>query len=431
MRSLRRAGAERLDRSGDLTRTVLRLVERRVGLTPSGLATLAAVVVGWVIGRAIGSQPMFLMVYGLFLLVAVSWVLGRRRLSLSAHRSDLPSRIREGQTVEVEVGLQARRRLTTTVIEEELSDPLGQPVRVAIPLLPAGEEVTHAYAFSPGRRGVYTVGPLVAEWSDPFGLTRRRQVVADAVPLIVHPSTESVHDRVVSREWEDPPIRPPISKPWPNGFEFYGIRDYASGDDPRRIVWRATARQLDASGNPRYLVRESEQGITDRVNIFLDTDAEHHSPGDPSETFESAVRAVASVATTHLKDGFSVNFDTNAERLAKGFRGERHRIPLLDLLAAVHCDGTHLDRALERLLTDPNRSAHNVVVTPHLDVGTATRLRLLLERGTSLLLVIVMWENTEPATLHRAGSLGCNVVEVTPNVPLNRLFQRVIGGARR
>ena len=60
------------------------------------------------------------------------------------------------------------------------------------------------------------------------------------------------------------------------------MRDYVPGDDPRRIVWRATARTLDpVSGTGRYLVRESEQGITDRVLLLIDTDRAQHSPGRP------------------------------------------------------------------------------------------------------------------------------------------------------
>src|SRR5438046_9945733 len=47
--------------------------------------------------------------------------------------------------------------------------------------------------------------------------------------------------------------------------------DLTPGDDVRRIVWRAFAR------TGQLLVRESEQGITDKVTILLDQNAEHHS----------------------------------------------------------------------------------------------------------------------------------------------------------
>ena len=58
----------------------------------------------------------------------------------------------------------------------------------------------------------------------------------------MHPSVEGANDRVTSREWEDPPVRPPVSKPWPSGMEFYGMREYVPGDDLRHIHWRTSAR---------------------------------------------------------------------------------------------------------------------------------------------------------------------------------------------
>ena len=242
----------------------------------------------------------------------------------------------------------------------------------------------------------------------------------------MHPNTESVQDRITSREWEDPPIRPPQSKPWPSGFEFYGMRDYVNGDDPRRIIWTASAKTDD-----RYLVRESEQGITDRVSLLLDTDREHHSPGDPSETFERSVRAIASLGVRHLADGFSVTLDANADRLAKALRGPRARIPLLDRLAEVQLSEVPLARSLERLFLDRQRNTHNVLVTPYLDGDAARRIRILMERGTSVLLVLVLWEDTDSAMIHRAGGLGCNVVELRPDASLERTFARVVGAAGR
>lgn len=407
--------------------------ERTLGVTSSGIVVFVLGVMGWIGARVLASRALFLLAYGVLIVLGVAFAIGRRRLAVEASRSDLPGRVREGHTVEVMLTLKARRRLTTILLEEDLHSHLGTPVRLPIPLLPGGEGVEHQYTFTPRLRGEYEVGPLVATWSDPFGLTRKRLVLAPAARIIVHPSTELVHDRVLSREWEDPPIRPPFSKPWPTGFEFYGMRDYVNGDDPRRIVWRATARTLDpVTGAGRYLVREAEQGITDRVTLILDTDARHHSPGDPSDTFELAVRAVASLGVRHLTDGFSVTVETNQGRLSESLRGARSRIPLLDALARVRRQRGTLEATLDRLLTDPRRNMHNVLVTPHVDAESARRLRLLLDRGLSILVVLVTWEETDAASLHRAGALGCNIIEADSGSPLEGAFRRVLGaGARR
>jgi uncharacterized protein (DUF58 family) len=405
---------------------LLAWIERVVGLTSNGVAFGGIAVVGVILGRVLASRTVLLLAYGAMFVLLASFLIGRRKLSVEARRSTLPSRVREGQVVGVDLGLTAKRRLATVLLEETLPALFGRTVRLPIPVLPSGQEVEHPYEFQPRLRGVYEVGPLVATWSDPLGLTRHRMVLAEAVPVIVHPTTQLVHDRVTSREWEDPPVRPPVSKPWPVGFEFYGMRDYVNGDDPRRIVWRKSAQTLDPeSDTGRYLVRESEQGITDRVTLLLDTDRRAHSDGEPSDTFELAVRAAASLGVRHLDDGFSLSLMAGTVRLGAEWRGRRSQIPLLDALAKVQTDDASLPDLLDGVLAT-RRNSHFVVLTPSISQAAATRLRLVLGSGRSVLLVLLVTEATEPMTLHRAGMLGCPTVELSADVAMDRAFLRAM-----
>ena len=214
------------------------------------------------------------------------------------------------------VALTAKRRISTIVLEESCASSSARRSAFRFPLLPGGQEVrarvhvhaAHGAASTSSARSSRSGATLSGSRSGGRSWPSRQRSSSTRRP-------SSCTTASCSREWEDPPIRPPVSQPWPTGFEFYGMRDYVDGDDPRRIVWRKTAQMLDEHGNGRYLVRESEQGITDRVNLFLDTDAEFHSPGDPSETFELAVRVAASLGARHLNDGFSVSVDVNSARL--------------------------------------------------------------------------------------------------------------------
>lgn len=395
-------------------------LERRLGVTAIGLAALGLAALGAVVARAAHSSGIMLLAYGVVLVMALAWALGRRPPAVGAERHSLPTRVRAGRPVTVELEVSARRRATTLILEEGLDDQLGEAVRIPLPVLAGGEVTTHSYTFTPRLRGVRTVGPLVAEWNDPFGLTRRRVVLCPARQLIVHPAAEPVAVRVTNREWQEPPVRPPVLKPWPTGFELYGLRDYVHGDDPRRIVWRAVAQ------HGKYLVRESEQGITDRVNILLDTDQELHSPGEPSETFENALRTVASLAVKHLEDGFAVTLEANGGRLVQAARGRGRIVPVLDALAALRAERAPLAGSLQRLFFEQHRNTHNILVTPHLSPEAAARVRVLRERGMSLMLVLVLWDDTDPATVHRATTLGCSVVEVSTGAPLQNLFRNVV-----
>ena len=401
-------------------------------MTVVGLGLVGVVIVGYVCARLVGSRPMTFLAYGFLLLVVASVVLTRRRLPLEAQRANLPSRVRQGQRLDVTVAVTARQRVSSLLFEDELPTEFGPAARLPVATLPAGSEVNHTYSFVPALRGVYEIGPLVAVTGDAFGLSRRRIKLADPVKIIVHPRTEGVHDRVLSREWEDPPVRPPFAKPWPTGFEFYGMRDYQPGDDPRRIMWRAAARTWDPdTGVARYMVRESEQGVTDRVTIILDTESHQHSPGDPSETFETAVRTAASLGVRHLKDGFSVTAFTNEGELAKALRGNRAQIPFLDQMAQVSRTNAPLAKMMARIVASPRSHTHVVMIVPELSPDVAKSLRILLDGGSSVLIVLVRWEESDHASVQRAGALGCNFVEVRPDQALDRVFSVIHGSGAR
>ena len=401
------------------------LVERLTGLTAAGAVVLLASMGGYVLARALGGQALYLIVYAGLLLVIASAVTSRRRRRITAERSALPTRMRVGQTADVEITVKAPGRLRAFVVQEHLSDLLSDPVRVPVPTVGGDQEFVHTYAIRPTLRGVYSLGPLNAEWTDPFGLARHQQVLAEPVDVIVHPSTDPIFDRPLTRMWEDPPFRPPVSKPWPQGFEFYGMRDYVPGDDPRRIVWTAAAR------TGRYLVRESEQGITDRVTLLLDNDRRAHSPGSPSETFELAVRAVASLGAYNIKQGYSVRLVTNDPLQSPELRGSKARISLLDELARLELTDATVQDAVERVISERRGDTHMCLVSTRFDNRTAARIRLLTDKGMSLVVALVQWEDSDPNAARRAREAGAQVVQVTPGQQLEAAFAHALGLALR
>jgi uncharacterized protein (DUF58 family) len=411
--------------SGTEVAGVAALVERLTGLTAAGAVVLVGSLVGYVLAKQLSGRALFLLVYAGILAVVAALVSSRRRRRLTAERSALPTRMRVGQVAEVELTLKAPGRLRAFVVQEHLSPLLSDAVRVTVPAVGGDDEFVHSYAIRPTLRGVYRLGPLAAEWTDPFGLARHQQTLTEPVDVIVHPTTDAIFDRPLTRMWEDPPFRPPISKPWPQGFEFYGMREYIPGDDPRRIVWTAAAR------TGKYLVRESEQGITDRITLVLDNNRKLHSPGYPSETFELAVRACASLGAYNIKQGFSVRFVTNDSGQAPELRGSRARIALLDELARLELTDQPVSTAIERVITERRASTHMCLVSTGFDNRTASRVRMLTDKGMSLVVALVKWDDADPNAARRAREVGAQVVQVSPGQQLESAFAHALGLARR
>lgn len=405
----------------------LQEMERRLGITrPGQMAILGAVGI-WILARVVAGTAMYLFAYGAVLLVGVSYAIAPRRLKLEGERVGLFPRAQQGDRLEVELKLRAKRRMTTFILEEQLPERLGKSVKVPITKLSSGAEVTHTYSLRCARRGVYNVGPLVAVASDPLGLSQRETVVCEPFELLVHPRVELVSDRPLTRQFEDPPIRPPVSKPWPSGLEFYGMREYVRGDDLRRIVWRASAR------TGKLMVREAEQGITDKITFILDTNRGSHSRDGEglSESFEKGISACASLAARHLREGYEIKIVTNGGPLTRPLRGPASQLMALDSLARVELDREPLGQAILLLLAQGQRDAHNILITPRLGAEEAAQLKLLLRTGVSVLVVALLWDEESTQTIGTAAALGCQVVGVHPGQDLASALIGDIGAGNR
>lgn len=393
-------------------------VAERLNLTTTGLGAITLLIVAWFAARAVGSRAMFLMVYTAALTMGIAWLVTRRRPALTVVRSELPKRVRVGQAVAVELQINATRRVSTVMLDEQVPPEMGRSVRVPIGLLHAGQELAHRYTLLPSLRGVYQVGPVSATWSDPFGFTTHRDVLPEPAEIIVHPPTEVVHDRVLTRMWEDPPIRPPVSKPWPVGFEFYGMREYVPGDDLRRVVWQVLAK------TGKMMVRDAEQGITDRVVMFIDNDREWHSPGERSETFETAIRTAASLGVRHLKDGFGLTLVTSEGKVVSGLRGQTADLGFLDTLARLEVAARPMENPLHLVLEEASSRPHVLIITPHLSPTASQQCKLLTDRGVGVVVAHVVWEESDYATQNRAVAVGARVVQIEPGVSLEAVFSR-------
>ena len=396
------------------------------GFTSSGLILIVVSVGAWALGYWVGGRPLYLIAYGGAGVLIASWLYGRRAPDLTGQRSDVQARVREGQTVTVEVSLTAGRRMSTLILEERLPYVLGVSPRINISELAEGESAGNTYQLTCSRRGVYTVGPLYVRWGDPFGLTQRRRSVCDEFELFVHPRIEPASDRPTARLWEDPPHRPPLSRPWPMGMDFYGMRVYVPGDDIRTIVWRAYAR------TGTLLVREAEQGVTDKLRILIDQDVSAHSGGPVPESFETAMRVVGSIGMHHLRAGYTVTTDGNRERVAQPLRGVgRGGMRLLDALAELNPVRSTLIDLLARVESSLSRVDEVIVVTPRLTLDAILRMRLLVDRGVSVKVVALIWDDEALDHLSQGAALGLRIIEIGPTTNLTLALEHEVGGVRR
>ena len=290
--------------------------------------------------------------------------------------------------VRVELRLENRSgaRLGNVEVHDVLSENLkpdkgSNMVHLA---LDPGENEGLVYKFPSPPRGHTPIGPLLVRARDPLGLYMvEEKLASDTVAVLPKP------EKVRGTE-----LRPGHLGPWPGtlpsrttgyGSEFYSLRAYSSGDDPKRINWKATARYR------RLVLNETESERVTDVMVVLDTDVAFYESSE-RELFERGVRAAASMASLLLRQGNRVGLvlqgvERGIVRPAFGKRQERR---ILYMLAAAKPGGSVLPTGyvvsqLARLLL-PSR-AQVVLVSPLLDNEVVDWIRQLTVDGYSVMVV--------------------------------------------
>lgn len=156
--------------------------------------------------------------------------------------------------------------------------------------LATGEAVEVAYRVRPLVKGDYAIGPLRIRSLDAFGLGAEDALAASPTHLVVAPAMESIPRANLGPRRTRPWFGHVTSRHIGPGSEFWGVREYVSGDDVRRINWKSSAR-FDRLFSNEYQGERSG-------DVILVLDARRESAvGPPTDNaVEIGVRAALGVA---------------------------------------------------------------------------------------------------------------------------------------
>ncbi|MFJ5984587.1 DUF58 domain-containing protein [Lentzea sp. NPDC092896] len=301
------------------------------------------------------------------LLLAVLWLIAAPRLTVV--REVRPHRVFEGTAAQgtLTVTNVGRRRSPPLVVTETIG---GHRTTVPVPALAAGDSCTVGYALPVTRRGRYLIPPVLLGHSDPLRLLHRGRASGSGLVLHVYPR---VHPLAMITTGGPQDAEGPTAGNAPlGGVAFHSLREYAPGDDWRRIHWGATARTGTVMA--RHVVVPDEP----RQLVVLDTSVAPY----PGQTFEDAVRVAASFCLAAENAGLPFRLRTTSA-LEHDSAGAA-----LEFLSTV--DKSRTDRGLAAL-TDQLRDFVSdtqgvalTVVTGRVDTTTAQLLMLLRPRFLSV-----------------------------------------------
>jgi uncharacterized protein (DUF58 family) len=212
----------------------------------------------------------------------------------------------------------------------------------------------------PRRRGLITFDRYQVSTSFPFGFIKRAFDRRHRDSLLVYPALAEVSPRVLE-VFRSAESTGPMMRPRRGGTdEFYGVKEYRPGENPRWIYWRRSAR------TGTLVSREMTHVSPPRLMILVDTfvatpDAEHF------EAAERCVAVAASLANLALASGLPVGIAAWAGEwmsIAPN-RGKRHRRDVLTALAQLPVNASHESPGLLEHVSRFSKSGTTaVLVTP-------------------------------------------------------------------
>jgi uncharacterized protein (DUF58 family) len=232
--------------------------------------------------------------------LVTAWCLPRLQVQRLSVRRRFPEAAVSGEAVELEYEITVAGWLPCFGIL--LSDRAGDSqalVPVAYFGMLRGRSV-HRLRWSPPVRGIRMFDAVLVESGFPLALSRAsRQVDAGTHKMIVYPGRTRLHDLPLDAS---PDSTAAISVAGRRGArdEFFGVRQYQPGDDPRSVHWRVTAR------TGQLVVREFERPPDRRLWIILELDANSHAGRGSAGSHERMFRIANSVAWRATEDAVAV-----------------------------------------------------------------------------------------------------------------------------
>jgi uncharacterized protein (DUF58 family) len=241
-------------------------------------------------------------------------LIGWRLLSLSMRRLDakrtVPRGVRAGDPLVVNISLtNNRRRMASWAVAAEdrvRRENISRRRHTIRPTVyfshvPSGQTRDQAYRGRLLDRGRYVLGPMKISTRFPFGLFRRTITFGRTDILTVYPRLGRLTRAWTAQQREafEGLQRRQQQQYIRSSGEYYGVREWQSGDSLRRIHWRSSARH----GN--FIVRQFEPHRNRDVVVLVDLWQPKKPDTEALQNVELAVSFAATVVAETCRKGGS------------------------------------------------------------------------------------------------------------------------------
>jgi uncharacterized protein (DUF58 family) len=309
---------------------------------------------------------------GVVLLLAVldgQWV---KPVRVQVSRS-LPSRLSIGRDNPVELTVQAGNRPAIVQIRDDYPQAFSASVSTLnLSLAVAQHTETLTYTVFPSKRGEYAWGDLSVRQLGAWGLAWHQWKVPQSQTVAVYPDLIGLRSLSIRLTLQTTGNIRRVRRQG-MGTEFAELREYISGDDPRLVDWKATARRN------RVLVRVLEPEQEQTLIVLLDRGRLMTAQVKGLARYDWGLNALLSLALTGLNRGDRVGvgvFDRQMHTWVPPERGQPQLAKLIERLTPIQPALLEPDYlgAVTKVATYQSRRALVVLITEVLDTTASTDL---------------------------------------------------------
>jgi len=346
--------------AGQQQQRLPRWVQLRI-TRPGWLFLVVSALVGMAAGQS--QAALAFVLFGVMLgTVLVSGLLARRMvLAVSVHR-DMPERARQHQTIHLAYSLRnVRKRGSCLGLSVRELVPAGVDIAGGYCLqLAAGEVFRTGARFAARRRGRVELQAISVSTSFPFSLVTATRAVKAPQSLVIWPAMGQLKRRLLDRGAVETSSAAPSGATGGQG-EFFGLREYREGDNPRWIHWRRSATRRIP------VIREMARPLPEALWLIVDAHWPEELPAFDAIR-EKLLRFAGTLIDHALARGYVVGLAIASGGKAQVLRpaeGRSQRSALLDTLAEVdESTWIPLSDVLAALRREQLRNAQVILIAP-------------------------------------------------------------------
>ncbi len=291
---------------------------------------------------AINSQANLLFgVFGLMIgILLISGVVSRLVLRKLAIRRILPENAEVGLTVTFVYQFQNLKKFwpSVSVTIAELDGAEGFTKQPQSYMLHAAALATASVPTElvPKRRGLHELDRYQVITSFPFGFIKRAIERGHKDSLVIFPPLAKVDPKLMQM-CKSAEKTGAVMRPRHGGMdEFYGVKEYRGGENPRLIYWRRSAR------GGGIVSKEMTQVSPPRLMLLVNTHLKDETP-ESYANVERTIAMAASLVSHGIEGGLLVGMAawSNGWIALAPERGKRHRVDLLAALAKLPKNTEH------------------------------------------------------------------------------------------